>query len=90
MTDVGPAEVDGQRATQLVQGSAKTGETDMWVDPATYLPIRTIETAPGESVASERAIPDDYKWLPATTANLSVLTPAGAIPARLLARISWP
>ena len=81
MTDVGPADVDGQRAIQLVQGSAKTGEIDMWVDPATYLPIRTIETAPGESVASDRAIRDDYKWLPATAANLRLLTPAGAIPA---------
>jgi hypothetical protein len=81
MTDVGPAEVDGQPAIQLVQGSTKTGEIDMWVDPVTYLPIRTIETAPGESVASDRAIRDDYKWLPDTTANLSLLTPAGAIPA---------
>jgi hypothetical protein len=81
MTEAGPAEVDGQHATQLVQGSVKTGEIDMWVDPATYLPIRTIETAPGESVASDRAIRDDYKWLPATAANLSLLTPAGAIPA---------
>jgi hypothetical protein len=81
MTDVGPAEVDGQRAIHLVQGSAKTGEIDMWVDPATYLPIRTIETAPGESTASDRAIRDDYKWLPATAANLSLLTPAGAVPA---------
>jgi hypothetical protein len=51
------------------------------VDPATYLPIRTIETAPGESVASDRAIRDDYKWLPTTAANLSLLTPAGAVPA---------
>ena len=81
MTDLGPAEVDGQRAIQLVQGSAKTGEIDMWVDTATYLPIRTIETAPGESVASDRAIRDDYKWLPDTAANLSLLSPAGAIPA---------
>ena len=81
MTDAGPADVDGQRATHLVQGSAKTGEIDMWVDPATYLPIRTIETAPGESVTSDQAIRDDYKWLPATTSNLSLLTPAGAIPA---------
>lgn len=55
MTDVGPAEVDGQRAIQLVQGSTKTGEIDMWGDPVTYLPIRTIETAPGESVPSDRA-----------------------------------
>jgi len=29
------------------------------------------------------AIRDDYKWLPATAANLSLLTPAGAIPAGL-------
>jgi hypothetical protein len=81
MTEAGPAVVDGQRAIQLVQGSAKTGEIDMWVDPVTYLPIRTIETAPGESPASDRAIRDDYKWLPETAANLSLLTPAGAIPA---------
>jgi len=81
MIEAGPAEVDGQHATQLVQGSVKTGEIDMWVDPATYLPIRTIETAPGESVASDRAIRDDYKWLPATAANLRLLTPAGAISA---------
>jgi hypothetical protein len=81
MTDLGPAQVDGQSAIELVQGSIKTGEIDMWVDPATYLPIRTIETAPGESVTSDRAIQDDYKWLPDTAANLSLLTRAGAIPA---------
>ena len=81
MTDLGPAQVDGQSAIQLVQGSSKTGEIDMWVNPATYLPIRTIETAPGESVTSDRAIQDDYEWLPDTAANLSMLTPAGAIPA---------
>jgi hypothetical protein len=81
MTDAGPAEVDGQRAIHLVQGSVKAGEIDMWVDPATYLPIRTIETAPGQSPGSDRAIRDDYEWLPDTAANLSLLTPAGAIPA---------
>ena len=80
-TDAGPAVVDGQRAIQLVQGSTKAGEIDMWVDPVTYLPIRTIETAPGETSASGRAIRDDYQWLPETAANLSLLTPAGAIPA---------
>jgi len=81
MSYAGPAEADGQRAIHLVQGSTKTGEIDMWVDPATYLPIRTIETAPGESATSDRAIRDDYKWLPDTAANLSLLTPAGAVPA---------
>jgi hypothetical protein len=81
MTDAGRADVDGQRAIQLVQGSAKTGEIDMWVNPATYLPIRTIETAPGESVTSNGAIREDYKWLPGTSAAMRLLTPAGAIPA---------
>jgi hypothetical protein len=81
MTDGGSAEVDGQRTIHLVQGSAKTGEINMWVDPATYLPVRTIDTAPGESVASSRAIREDYKWLPDTAENMRPLTPAGAIPA---------
>jgi hypothetical protein len=53
----------------------------MWVAPASYLPIRTIETAPGESPRSSHAIRDDYRWLPATPAQLRLLAPAGAIPA---------
>jgi hypothetical protein len=53
----------------------------MWVDPQTYLPIRTIGTSPGESPDSPRAIRDDYQWLPATAANERQLTPAEAIPA---------
>jgi hypothetical protein len=81
MTDAGPAEVDGQLAIHLVQGSMKAGEINMWVSPTTYLPIRTISTAPGQSVTSSRAIRDDYKWLPDTPANMRLLTPAGAIPA---------
>jgi hypothetical protein len=81
VTVVGPAEVDGQRAIHLVQGSSRAGEIDMWVNPATYLPIRTIDTAPGKSVTSSRAIRDDYQWLPDTAANLRLLTVAGAIPA---------
>jgi hypothetical protein len=49
--------------------------------PGTYLPIREIGTAPGMSQTSDQAIRDDYRWLPDTQANLSLLTPAGAIPA---------
>jgi hypothetical protein len=81
VTEVGPAEVDRQRAIQLVQGSSQTGEIDMWVNPTTYLPIRTIDTAPGESGTSSRAIRDDYQWLPDTAVNMRLLTPTGAIPA---------
>ncbi|HEY3953560.1 MAG TPA: hypothetical protein VGM53_09310 [Streptosporangiaceae bacterium] len=81
VTKAGPAKVDGQRAIHLVQGSPRRGEIDMWVAPASYLPIRTIETAPGESPRSSHAIRDDYRWLPATPAQLRLLAPAGAIPA---------
>ena len=81
VTEVGPAEVDGQRAIHLVQGSSQAGEIDMWVNPATYLPIRTIDTAAGESVTSSHAIRDDYQWLPDTAVNMRLLTPTGAIPA---------
>ena len=45
-----------------------------------HLPIREIDTAPGVSPTSGQAIREDYRWLPATQANLRLLTPAGAIP----------
>jgi hypothetical protein len=80
VTLVGPASVDGQRAIELRQGSAATGLLDMWVNPATYLPIRTIGTAAGMSQSSDQAIRDDYQWLPGTPANLHLLTAAAAIP----------
>jgi hypothetical protein len=80
VTLVGPATVDGQKAVELKEVSAY-GLLDMWVDPATYLPIATIGTAPGVSQSSDQAIRDDYTWLPATSANLRLLTAEAAIPA---------
>jgi hypothetical protein len=80
MTLVGRATVDGQKAIELKQDTAQ-GLLDMWVSPATYLPIRTIATAPGVSQASDQAIRDDYTWLPDTPANLRLVTAADAIPA---------
>lgn len=81
MTLVGRTRIDGQAALHLRQGSLRTGLLEMWVNPQTYLPIRTIGTSPGESPSSPRAIRDDYQWLPATAANERQLTPVGAIPA---------
>jgi hypothetical protein len=72
--------VDGQRAIHLTERMAN-GQINLWVNPDTYLPIREIDTAPGVSQTSDQAIRDDYRWLPDTQANLSLLTPAGAIPA---------
>lgn len=80
VTLVGWATVDGQRAIHLRERMAR-GQVNLWVDPDSYLPIREIDTAPGVSPTSDQAIRDDYRWLPATKANLRLLTPAGAIPA---------
>jgi hypothetical protein len=79
VTLIGPATVDGQRAIHLLQRSS-AGSINLWVSPATYLPIREIDTARGGPETSPRAIRDDYRWLPATRANLRLLTTAAAIP----------
>jgi hypothetical protein len=76
VTLVGWATVDGQRAIHLTEHLAD-GQIDLWVSPDTYLPISEVDTAPGTS----QTIRGDYRWLPATQANLRLLTPAGAIPA---------
>jgi hypothetical protein len=80
VTLIGSATVDGQRAIHLIERTGGGGAIRLWVSPVTYLPIREIDTAPGVSPASPRAIRDDYRWLPATPANLRLLTPAAAIP----------
>jgi hypothetical protein len=81
MTLVGRTRIDGRAALYLRQGSRRTGMLRMWVDPQTYLPIRTTGTSAGEALNSPRAMRDDYQWLPATAANKQQLTPASAIPA---------
>jgi len=80
VTLVGWATVDRQRAIHLLE-RMDHGQVNLWVDPDSYLPIREIGTAPGVSPTSDQAIRDDYRWLPATPANLRLLTPAEAIPA---------
>ena len=79
VTLVGWATVDGQRAIHLREHMTH-GQVNLWVDPDSYLPIREIDTAPGVSQTSDQAIREDYRWRPATKANLRLLTPAGAIP----------
>jgi hypothetical protein len=80
VTLVGPAVVDGQQALELKQVSAQ-GVLYLWINRATYLPIRTIGTARAMSPASDQAIRDDYRWLPATPANLRMVSATPAIPA---------
>jgi len=77
---VGRTTVDGQRAIELRSGSVRTGEELTWINPVSYLPIREIDTAPGQSPASPQSIREDYTWLRGTKANLRLLTAAAAIP----------
>jgi hypothetical protein len=81
ITIVGRTTVDGQRAIELRSGSVRTGEQETWINSASYLPIREVDTAPGQSPASPLSIREDYTWLPGTKANLRLLTAAAAIPA---------
>jgi hypothetical protein len=81
ITVIGRTTVDGQRAIELRSGSVRSGEQEIWINPASYLPIREVDTAPGQSPASPQAIRMDYTWLPGTKANLRLLTAAAAIPA---------
>lgn len=80
MTVVGRGTVDGQRAIELRSGTIRTGQIRLWVSPASYLPIREVDTGPGQTPASPQAIRNDYTWLPGTKANLRLLTKAAAIP----------
>jgi hypothetical protein len=79
VTLIGPATVDGQRTIHLIERS-RGGAINLWVSPATYLPVREIDTARGVAQTSPKAIRDDYRWLPATPASLRLLTTGSAIP----------
>jgi hypothetical protein len=80
VTLAGRAFVDGQSALYLREYQ-EGGLIRLWVSPATYLPIREIDTAAGVPENSPQAIRNDYRWLPASPASLRLLTPAAAIPA---------
>jgi hypothetical protein len=80
VTMTGRVTVDGQAAIHLTEHLAG-GLINLWVSPTSYLPIREIDTAPGVPLTSDKAIRYDYRWLPATAANLRLITAAAAIPA---------
>jgi hypothetical protein len=55
---------------------ARTSVTTLWVDARTYLPLRSVSTARrGPGAGPVHTISTDYQVLPATTANLGLLTP---------------
>jgi hypothetical protein len=70
-------EVDGQAVLELTTRSKVASDGDVetwWVNPVTYLPVRTLETDSAETIQI------DYGFLPPTPANLAklkVTIPAG-------------
>ncbi len=72
----GHQRVDGVNALKLVavDATARTPDT-IWVNPATYLPVRWLQTmsfvaAPGGRAWTSRT---DYQWLKPTRASLAQL-----------------
>jgi hypothetical protein len=70
-TAVGRQRVDGISAIKLTEGN---GRNVLWVDPATYLPVRAV------FAGRQQQIRTDFRWLspaPARLAELSLPVPAG-------------
>jgi hypothetical protein len=67
-TKVGTTTIDGQPALELID-HYQGGEQTVWVNPATYLPIRTLDDS------SAAKLQTDYKFLLPTSANMTNLTP---------------
>lgn len=77
LTAVRKTELNGQTVLELTvhdKDAGKKSAQTWWVDPATYLPVRTISTESGVKVQV------DYGFLPPTPANIAevkVSVPAG-------------
>jgi hypothetical protein len=78
LTDAGRQRVDGIEATELTSSRSSLLSETIWVDPATYLPVRVVvRPAPGSPVRQRTA---DITWLKPTAQNRAKLTvpiPAG-------------
>jgi hypothetical protein len=72
--------VDGVEALELklVPSAALQFQVTFWVDPATYLPVRSVATFEGPGMTGRAQV--DYRWLmptPASVAELDVTIPPG-------------
>ncbi len=82
----GNQRIDGVDAIKLImKPSSGLGLREtLWLDPSTYLPLRT-STASSGSHGQVSLLVADYRWLPPTAANLAALHAAihrAAIPSR--------
>jgi hypothetical protein len=65
--------VDGVQTVELEQvpSAALQFQMTFWVDPASYLPVRSVATFEGPGMAGRAQV--DYRWLPPTPANVADL-----------------
>lgn len=83
----GHQRIDGVDAIKLImKPSPGLGFREtLWLDPSTYLPVRTSVAAFWGSHGQVSLLVEDYRWLPPTAANLAALHAAirrATIPAR--------
>jgi hypothetical protein len=72
LAEAGQQRVDGIEAIKLTSGSGSLISETIWVNPATYLPVRVeIGSAAGSSTIQRTA---DITWLKPTAQNQAVLT----------------
>jgi hypothetical protein len=67
----GRQRVDGIDAVKLTTEN-KSGRLALWIDPATYLPVRETEL-PGRSAHGQQPVQTDFRWFPVTAASLAHL-----------------
>jgi hypothetical protein len=75
---VGTGQVDGRRALKLDLpfGDGPGGFTTLlWVDATTYMLLQVVTTSSDRTASNEAHNSLEYRVLPATQANLSLLTP---------------
>lgn len=72
-------DVTRQGKTILIPSTTFTTTTNIWVDPASYLPVQFVTTTTEKSASDPGSFltgsgPWDIQWLPPTGANLALLT----------------
>ena len=70
--EVGTGTVDGHRAVEFHIDQPSDNDWNMWVDAASYLPLRWTVSSPGTNGTQTSTV--DFQFLPPTPANLAKLT----------------
>ncbi len=83
----GHQRVDGIDAIKIVSVGMRTLKQAIWIDPATYLPVRTFTFV---TAGTRWSILASYHWLPATPRNLGLVNLAIPAGFRQVKFIPWP